>query len=263
MSKNAREYAKINFSNSCVINNRKVPVGAVYGKYRETVFICVDTKPHSSHLGDTSPKVAIEFFHQNRWKRYQIETSEPIYRLIMTAGDSCAKFGTGNVSTMTTHGPQAKKAQADFIRFKGSCYSQKAIEGKGYKDLDREEAVNDVVCRQNGKIVVVNNRGQRYFANERPYDPNKPFEVGQNTAGPAQFVPNRNSMYVHDTQKCRDEKKTTKVSGEIHSRKVDKFEHGAEYAVANYALSPEEAIKALVMGGLSREMGIKAYKMAH
>lgn len=203
--KNGKEYAKINSSNSCIINGRKVPVGAIYGKYREVSFICLDTHTYNN-------KVSIEFF-QNTWKRFQVGSDEPIYKLIMTAGDAHAKFGTGNVASVTSHGPQAKKAQADFIRYKGSCYSQSAIDGKGYA-MDWNDRPEGSFTREDRKYGW-NARGCEFSPEERARDVAR---HGKCTDNPNTPFAKKNSMYVHDVQKGRDKKDTVHVEGQPKSK---------------------------------------------
>lgn len=163
------------------------------------------------------------------------------------------------VSRTSTGSPVAKTNNKAIIRYNGSCYSQSAIDGKFY-GIDWNDSKEGSLTREDKKYGW-NAHAVTFHPDERAADVAR---HGKITEDPNVRVVKRDGMYVHDVQKCRDDKKETKkVSGEIHSRKVDIFEHGAEYAVANYELTPKEAIQALVMGGLSREMGIKAYRQAH
>lgn len=111
--------------------------------------------------------------------------------------------------------PVRREVQRTYTRYKGSCYSQRAIEGKMYTTCEYEEKVRDVVVYDEGGPRVINSRGDSYRGYERPYDYKKPMEVGQNTAGPEQFLSKRNGMYAHDVQKGKDNKKEERHVGEL------------------------------------------------
>ena len=145
-------------------------------------------------------------------------------------------------------GPMAKRHQnySDFVRYKGSCYSQRSVEGsKLYSNSYWEETQSvDAVPG-----VVTPEFSSRHF------------DAGQDSAGPAAFVVKHNSMPALDrTHGKSDKPERPVVTMPEKYQKPSKLAYGAEYAVWNESLSSHEAYQAMFMGGTSQAAKKKLFE---
>ena len=116
--------------------------------------------------------------------------------------------------------PFERKANYHFTPFAGSCYSQRAIDGKMYLPNDAYE--NSAIMNEEGQYIPVGKQDANPFpvfdmlhddernmtdaciANRRS-NFNKPFEKGQNTCGPLQYIPARDGMKINPTKRTTEE----------------------------------------------------------
>lgn len=143
--------------------------------------------------------------------------------------------------------PFERKANYNFTPFAGSCYSQRAIDGKMYLPNDAYE--NSAVMDDNGQYIPVGKQDANPFpvfdmlhddernmtdaciANRRS-NFNKPFEKGQNTCGPLQYMSARDGMKINPTKRTA-EKPTEKNAYLAHIPGGHKFD--APFVTERYA----------------------------
>lgn len=122
--------------------------------------------------------------------------------------------------------PYERKANYNYTRYEGSCYSQRAIEGKMYLPNDAYENYA-VMDKDTGEYVPVGKQENPFPVFDMLHDSesekdnkksmpkaviayrhsnfNKPFEKGQNTSGPLAFVPKKDGMKIDPMKRTVEE----------------------------------------------------------
>ena len=116
--------------------------------------------------------------------------------------------------------PYERKANYNYTRYAGSCYSQRAIEGKGYMPETAFITVS-VMDEETGEYIPTQKQENPFpvfdmlHDSEKDMSPavvanrrsnfNKPFEKGQNTSGPLAFVPKQDGMKIDPTKRTVEE----------------------------------------------------------
>lgn len=109
--------------------------------------------------------------------------------------------------------PYERKVNYNYTRYDGSCYSQRAIEGKGYMPETAYITVA-VMDEETGEYIPTQKQENPFPVFDDLHTPdnlykrnsiNKPFEKGQNTSGPLAFVPKKDGMKIDPTKRTVEE----------------------------------------------------------
>lgn len=224
-----------------LFNRRPLAVGMIYGKVDGVTYVFQPvTKELSTHVGAWAKPCTNQAVIDKIWS--VLNRKREKWPVSIVRFDGGAKYARTVKERMMHTAEQAsrphvvdgapvrREVQKNYTRFVGSCYSQRAIEGKGYTTCEYEERVRDVVVYDEFGHVekVVNSRGDGYRPYERPYDHRKPMEVGQHTAGPEQFLPQRNSLPALDRTHGKPEKREVKAVAMPSHKRADRVRSTSE-----------------------------------
>lgn len=130
-----------------------------------------------------------------RWCQHKQETRDKLFSAGIRAAEQHKKT-TEKIWRAVL--PQEKRAQAVFTRYDGSCYSQRAIDGKMYQPSDFGE--NATVYNEDG-ITVWNDRGYKLSKNGKVTKQENPFPIHGDENRPLLNAENPNSNFYDNGEK--------------------------------------------------------------